>query len=125
MYNLFRFKELLSEEFSAIKEADFFSIWFDFVLEIASFDVNNAVWKGISVLFFAIFLYHIYKSRECGYSTTHDKIIFIFYSNNFIFVSGKSMAKGIPGKPPPVPTSKTLDPGLNCMTLAIARECNT
>jgi hypothetical protein len=36
---------------------------------------------------------------------------------------GKNIAKGIPGKPPPVPTSKILDVSLNFIILTIDREC--
>lgn len=39
--------------------------------------------------------------------------------------SGKSMARGMPGNPPPVPTSRSVVSGVNCITLAIPRECNT
>ncbi|MPN57372.1 hypothetical protein SDC9_205066 [bioreactor metagenome] len=41
------------------------------------------------------------------------------------FTSGNKMAKGMPGKPPPVPTSNTVVPGLKFITWAIASECNT
>jgi hypothetical protein len=46
-------------------------------------------------------------------------------STKWKFVSGKRMASGIPGKPPPVPTSKIFAPGLNAVTFAIPNECNT
>ena len=36
--------------------------------------------------------------------------------------SGKSIASGIPGNPPPVPKSNTLVPSRKFITLAIARE---
>ena len=39
--------------------------------------------------------------------------------------SGKRMAKGIPGKPPPVPTSKTFELALKEINFPIARECRT
>ena len=35
------------------------------------------------------------------------------------------MAKGTPGKPPPVPTSKIEEPLAKGITLAIAKECKT
>src|ERR1700753_1523179 len=34
------------------------------------------------------------------------------------------MAKGIPGNPPPVPTSSTVSPGKKDITLAIPSECS-
>ena len=36
---------------------------------------------------------------------------------------GKNIAKGIPGKPPPVPTSKILVVSLNFIIFTIEREC--
>ena len=44
-------------------------------------------------------------------------------STNTKLVSGKRIANGMPGNPPPVPTSKTSVPGLKAITLAIPREC--
>ena len=35
------------------------------------------------------------------------------------------MASGMPGKPPPVPKSITSVPGVNCITLAMPKECST
>jgi hypothetical protein len=39
--------------------------------------------------------------------------------------SGNNIANGIPGNPPPVPISRTDDPGLKEQTLAIPSECST
>ena len=39
--------------------------------------------------------------------------------------SGKRMARGIQGKPPPVPKSRTDVPGLNFRAFAMASECST
>ena len=38
---------------------------------------------------------------------------------------GIPLAKGIPGKPPPVPTSSTLVPSSKFIILAIPKECKT
>ena len=41
------------------------------------------------------------------------------------FIYDLLIVNGIPGKPPPVPTSNTLELGLNCIIFAIAKECKT
>ena len=73
--------------------------------------------------------------RSCAVSTFSSPIAFIISRATFTFLpvpsmrrnlhSGKRMAKGTPGKPPPVPKSRIDVCGLKRITRAIAIECST
>jgi hypothetical protein len=64
-------------------------------------------------------LVSLIKEEECRVSSKCDDED----DDELTSVSGNNIANGIPGNPPPVPTSSIFSPGKNETTFAIANEC--
>ena len=56
-------------------------------------------------------------------SSSTTRIFFPIESTSVNLQSGNMIASGSPGKPPPVPTSMIVVPGVNRMILAKDKEC--
>ena len=70
--------------------------------------------------------FHISGISSIAVATSLQTFIFFpILSTKWNWQSGKRIANGIPGKPPPVPKSIISVPGLNWITSAIPSECRT
>src|SRR5690554_3625554 len=87
--------------------------------------LETTIWNSWGMLSALVWMAVVFDNPS-ALETAVTTFVFLFMeSHSKKSVSGKRIARGIPGKPPPVPTSSTELPGLKLNNAAIDNECNT
>lgn len=152
---LFCFKELFLEVVAQAMNDRFMFERHCFMLQFTAFETDKSVGQCILLFRRDILFNNLNQIRQRHYGTADNKVersfllfctgmaeSYIFQSDGIChfgcytyflpilstrwnFTSGNRIAKGMPGKPPPVPKSMMLVPGRNWMTLAMPNEWST